>query len=82
MDVLHGNDSSMTRVEAIFYTDERNGGYSGFFIDILDRLRERHDIVLRLSQGVLCQLGLSCQQTSLIDDNQAMALFHSAAPVM
>jgi hypothetical protein len=54
---------------------------SGLFLfNILDRLFERLDKGLRLSQGVLRQLEFRNQHAGLVDNDQPIALFHSNAP--
>jgi len=51
---------------------------SGLFLfNILDRLFERPDKGLRLSQGILSQLELRDQHASLVDNDQPIALFHT-----
>jgi len=47
----------------------------------LDRLFERRDKGLRLSQGVLRQLEFRNQYTVFINNDQPIALFHRHAPV-
>ena len=44
--------------------------------DIVDRLCERFDKGLRLSQGILRQLKLRDQDTVFIDNDQPIALLH------
>ncbi|HMI39074.1 MAG TPA: hypothetical protein VK500_04145, partial [Nitrospiraceae bacterium] len=65
---------------AIFYTNWRNGGYSRFFFDVLDRLLERRDKRPRLSQAVLRQLEFRDQNTIPFYDNKSVALLHSDTP--
>ena len=47
-----------------------------FFFDVLDRLLERRDKDLRLSQAVFRQLEFRNQHTGLVHNNQPKALFH------
>ena len=49
--------------------------------DVVDRLFERRDKGLRLSQGVLRQLEFRDQYTGFVDNDQPIALFHSHALV-
>ena len=54
---------------------------SGLFLfNILDRLFERLDKSLRLSQSVFRQLEFRDQHAGFVDNNQPIALFHSDAP--
>lgn len=49
--------------------------------DVLDRLFDRCDKGLRLSQGVLRQLEFRNQHTGTVDNDQPITLFHSDTPV-
>ena len=40
MNVLHKQDPLITCANETLYTDRTNGGYSGLFFDVLNRLRE------------------------------------------
>ena len=52
-----------------------------FHFDVVDRLFERRDKGVRLSQGILRQLKLRDQHTVFIDNDQPIALFHRPAPI-
>ena len=56
------------------------GPLSFFFFDLLDRLLERRDKRLRVSQGVLGQLEFTHQHPVFVRQDQAIPLFHSNAP--
>lgn len=49
------------------------------FFNVFDRLLERCDKCIRLSQRLLCKLELRDQHTGLIDHDQPITLFHNDA---
>lgn len=51
-----------------------------FFFNILNRLFERLDKSLRLSQSLFRQLEFRDQHAGLVDNDQPIALLHSDAP--
>jgi hypothetical protein len=53
---------------------------SFFLFDLLDRLLERRDERLRVSQVVLGQLEFTNQHTVFVRKDQAVTLFHGDAP--
>ena len=60
--------------------DDTNAAHSRLFLfNPFDRLYERRDKYLRLSQGVLRQLELRDQHARFVDNDQPIALFHSHA---
>ena len=65
----------------IFSSEPRIGAVpSGFFLfDVLDRLLERPDERLRVSQVAFSHLEFRDQHTVFIDKDQTIALFHSDA---
>lgn len=48
--------------------------------DVLDRLFDRCDKGLRLSQGALRQLKFRNQHTRIVDNDQSITLFHNDTP--
>ena len=60
---------------------EFSGGPLSFFLfDLLDRLLERRDERLRVSQGVLGQLEFTHQHPVFVRQDQAIPVFHGNAP--